>query len=208
MINREDMLELTRRMTPQRTCFDRVAGAYMSADGEIDDTFNIHFLKLSGSEQKRNLDLAKEIPFARTNEQLKEYVIPEGLKGKDSIYQLLTAIRGCALKNDALMEVLYEQIADGFPVDYEYAVFVFHGVYDIPVKTKDKEWLEGSEEIYDFIICTVSPLKTQYEPDKPVFGFLYPAFSDRSSDENRIDIFNADPDNVVEGLMYKLAGIK
>ena len=33
----------------------------MSADGEIDDTFNIHFLKLSGSEQKRNLDLAKEM---------------------------------------------------------------------------------------------------------------------------------------------------
>ena len=104
--------------------------------------------------------------------------------------------------------MFYQQIADGFPVDYEYAVFVFHGVYDIPVKTKDKEWLEGSEEIYDFIICTVSPLKTQYEPEKPVFGFLYPAFSDRSSDENRIDIFNADPDNVVEGLMYKLAGIK
>ncbi len=49
MINREDMLELTRRMTPNRHCFDRVAGAYMTADGEIDDTFNIHFLKLSGS---------------------------------------------------------------------------------------------------------------------------------------------------------------
>ena len=41
MINREDMLELTRRMNLQRTCFYRVAGAYMSADGGIDDTFNI-----------------------------------------------------------------------------------------------------------------------------------------------------------------------
>ena len=51
MINRDDMLELTRRITPQRTCFDRVAGAYMTEDGEIDDTFNIHFLKLSVSEQ-------------------------------------------------------------------------------------------------------------------------------------------------------------
>lgn len=29
MINREDMLELTRRMTPSRTCFDRIAGAYI-----------------------------------------------------------------------------------------------------------------------------------------------------------------------------------
>ena len=219
MINREDMLELTRRMTPQRTCFDRVAGAYMTEDGEIDDTFNIHFLKLSVSEQAKNLALAKEIPFARTNDQLKEYRIPEGMKGKDSIYQLLDALKDCSLKNDALMDVLYEQIGDGFAVDYPYAIFIFHGVYDIPVKTKDKEWLEGSEEIYDFLICTVSPMKAEYEliadqatkerrnrPDKPVFGFLYPAFSDRSSDDNKVDIFNADPSRPSEGLMYKLTG--
>ncbi len=89
MINREDMLELTRRMTPDRTCFDRMAGAYMTADGEMDDTFNIHFLKLSGSEMRRNLELAMAVPFGRTNDQLKEYVIPENLKGKESIYQLL-----------------------------------------------------------------------------------------------------------------------
>ena len=180
----------------------------MSAEGEIDDTFNIHFLKLSGTEMKRNLELAKKVPFGRTNEQLKEYVIPEKLKGKDSIFQLLNAIKACGLKNDALMEVLYEQIADAFPVDHEYAVFVFHGVYDIPVKAKDKEWLEGSEEIYDFLICTISPMKAEYEPDKPVFGFLYPAFSDRSSDDSKVDIFNADPGNAAEGLMYKFTGIR
>ena len=207
MINREDMLELTRRMTPDRTCFDRVAGGYMDENGEIDDTFNIHFLKLSGSEMRRNLELAKAVPFGRTNDQLKEYVIPDNLKGRDSIYQLLQALRACGLKNDALMEVLYEQIADGFVSDKEYAVFVFHGVYDVPVKAKDKEWLEGSEEIYDFLICTVNPMKAEYEPDKPVFGFLYPAFSDRSSDDNRIDIFIADPEQPVEGLMYKLTGM-
>ena len=33
MINREDMLELTRRMTPSRTCMDRIAGGYMDEDG-------------------------------------------------------------------------------------------------------------------------------------------------------------------------------
>jgi len=33
MINREDMLELTRRMTPSRTCFQRIAGCYMDKEG-------------------------------------------------------------------------------------------------------------------------------------------------------------------------------
>lgn len=206
MINREDMLELTRRMTPARNCFDRIAGAYINDMGEIDESFNIHFGKLSGAEKARNLELAKTVPFAKTNIQLKEYDFPITAKGKDSMWQLLQAIYQCGLKNDALMEILYEQVADGYPVDHDFAVFVFHGVYDVPLKGKDKESLWESETVYDFIICTISPMRGEYEPAEPVFGFLYPAFSDRIGDPDKIDIFHADSQNVEEGLMYKLLG--
>ena len=81
MINRDDMLELTRRMTPKRTCFSRVAGCYVTYDDEfgymIDGIFNIHFGKLTESEKKTNLEVAKTIPFADTNKQLKEYAFPK-----------------------------------------------------------------------------------------------------------------------------------
>ena len=56
-IDREDMLELTRRMTVSRNCFSRIAGAYMDEEGFIDGTFNTHFLKLSGSEKEKNLNI-------------------------------------------------------------------------------------------------------------------------------------------------------
>ena len=206
MINRNDMMELTRRMNPSRSCFDRIAGAYISDTGEVDETFNVHFGNLSASEKAKNLELAKTIPFARTNDQLKEYTFPITSKGKDSLWQLLTAVQECGLKNDAMMEVLYEQIADGYPVDHELAIFVFHGVYDIPMKAKDKQSLWESEEVYDFIICTVSPLAGEYEPGEPVWGFLYPSFSGRSSDNDKIAVFHEDPENIAEGLMYKLVG--
>lgn len=206
MINRDDMLELTRRMTPARTCFDRVAGAYVDDMGEVEDTFNIHFGKLSKAEKSRNLNLAKTIPFSKTNEQLKEYSFSKSAKGAGTMWQLLNGILQCGLKNDALMEVLYEQIADGYPVDYEFAIFIFHGVYDVPLKAKDKESLWESEEIYDFIICTVSPMAAEYEPAEPVFGFLYPAFSERCADKDKIDIYHANPNTLEEGIMYKLFG--
>ena len=206
MINREDMLELTRRMTPSRTCFDRIAGAYINEDGEIDDSFNIHFLKLSGVEKTRNLSIAKTIPFAQTNVQLKEYSFPVSSKGKDSMWQLLKGILACGLKNDALLYVFYELIADGYPVEHDFAIYLFHGVYDVPVKAKDKVVLGESEEIYEFIIGTISPMKEAYEPAEPVFGFLYPAFSDRSGDTDKIDIFHVNPDEEEEGLLYKFFG--
>ena len=62
----------------------------------------------------------------------------------------------------------------------------------MPVKAKDKTWLEGSEEVYDFIICAIAPLEGEYEPGKSEFGFLFPAFADRSADIDRIYIYQAD----------------
>ena len=47
MINREDMLELTRRMTLSRTSITRIAGCYVDRDGEFEGSFNTNFLKLS-----------------------------------------------------------------------------------------------------------------------------------------------------------------
>lgn len=70
-INREDMLLLTRRMTPKRTSITRIAGCYVDSEGFIDGTFNTDFLKLSPSDKEKNLALAKAIPFAKTNEELK-----------------------------------------------------------------------------------------------------------------------------------------
>ena len=104
MINREDMLALTRRMTVKRTSMTRIAGGYLDMDGYIDGTFNTGFLKLSPDEKEKNLQIAKVIPFADTNQNLKEYAFSsEKMKG-DSMWKLLMGMRVCGLKNDALME--------------------------------------------------------------------------------------------------------
>ena len=97
-INREDMLELTRRMTVKRNCFDRIAGAYMDEEGYVDATFNRHFLKLKLNEQAENLAIAKEIPFADTNKNLREYTFTENDQKPGSVWQLLMALKSCGLK--------------------------------------------------------------------------------------------------------------
>lgn len=193
MINREDMLELTRRMTPKRTSIDRIAGSYMDCDGEIDGSFNTHFLKLSTKEKEKNLAIAKTVPFSKTNEELKEYsFVPEKEKA-GSVWQLLMAMRECGLKNDALNETFYELVGECYESTKDYAVFLFHGTYDVPLKAADKESLWESEEVYEYLICTISPLAGEYEPGMPECGFLFPSFSDRSTDIHRVAVFQADP---------------
>ena len=185
-------------MTPSRHCFDRVAGAYMDGEGFIDGSFNIHFGKLQPAETARNLKLAKTVPFSGTNRNLKEYPVPGKSETSRKMMQLLCALKECSLKNDALLYTLYEQIGENLNdpscAEEGYAIYLYHGSYDIPMKASDKQQLWESEEIYDFLICVISPLAGDYEPGEPIWGFLYPAFSDRSADTGSIDIYNSDPD--------------
>ena len=144
MINREDMLELTRRMTPARSSVGRIAGAYFDEEGYVDGTFNTNFLKLSTPERTKNLNLAKTVLFSTTNEQLREYRIPDSARKPGGLWQLLNAIKRDGMKNDASLDLFYEVFSEHFQPGYPYAVFLFHGRYDVPVKGTDKEWQEGS----------------------------------------------------------------
>ncbi len=191
MINREDMLELTRRMTPSRNCFGRIAGSYRDEEGFDDGSFNTHFRNLKPSDRDTYLAIAKAIPFSKTNEELIAYPFPGANPESAKIKQLLTAIKDCELKNDALLDVLYEEISKVYKTDKEYAINVYYGSYDIPVKAQDKEYLEGSEEVYSFILIAICPVSGDFEPSDPECGFLYPAFSDRSSSDRFINVFNS-----------------
>ena len=189
-INREDMLELTRRMTVKRNCFHRIAGAYLDADGFIDGTFNIHFQKLSSADQEKNLKIAKAIPFSETNEELKLYHFSEEAKRPGNIWSVLMELRNSELKNDALLESFYEFVADQYSASGDYAIYMFYGSYDVPVKAKDKASLWDSEEVYNFLICAICPVSGDYELGDARCGFLFPAFTDHSSDLYGIDVFH------------------
>ena len=193
MLSREDLLELTRRMTPSRNSFTRIAGSYRDEDGEDDGSFNIHFQKLSKAEMEKNLKIAKAIPFAETNVELREYAFPGKSAGARQLHQLLCGLLSCGLKNDALMETLYELIGAQYAPGSDYAVFVCHGRYDVPLKASDKERLWESEEVYDFLICSICLVDRDYTPQLPKWGFLYPAFTQRSTDLSHLLVYQKEP---------------
>ena len=83
---------------------------------------------------------------------LKEYVFSGEEKKPGSVWQLLCALRECELKNDALLDIFYEVFGEKYPASGDYAVYFFHGNYDVPRKAKDKESLWESEEVYRFLI--------------------------------------------------------
>ena len=76
------------------------------------------------------------------------------------------------------------------------------------MKSSEHGYLYEAEIVYDFLVCTVAPLKDNYESGKPDFGFLYPAFSWRMPDRDMIDIYNKDPDHPQTTLTEILMGLR
>lgn len=189
-LDRNDMLELTRRMTVDRSNFSRIAGCYVDSDGEIDGTFNRSFLRLTPAEKEQHLKIAKAIPYAQTNTELNAYRIPKERTGANNIWQLLDGIKNSEMKNDALLDVLYEIMADYFVVDHEWGMYVFYGSYDIPAKGADHVEQWESEEVYQHLIFAFCPVDEEYNPGEPEYGILYPLFTNRSTDFDHVAIFD------------------
>ena len=206
MIHREDMLELTRRMTPARTSITRVAGCYIDRDGEFDGSFNVNFLNLSVSDKTENLKLAKTVPFSDTNRNLKKYEFVPELQKPGSMWQMLMAMKECGLKNDALMDTFYDVVMERYHSASEYAVLVFHDRYDIPAKAADKERLGESEEVFEYLICVICPIFGEYVKGEPECGFLFPAFTDRSGDLNHVNVDQKNPDRSHTELVREILG--
>ncbi len=208
MLQREDMMELTRRMTLKRNCFTRIAGCYIDEEGEIDGTFNTSFLKLRDSEKEKHLKTAKAIPFAETNVNLTEQRFPGEARESQNMWKLLATVNGCDLKNDALLDMFYEAVSDHYQPGYAYGIYFFSGTYDIPIKAADHTQVGESEEIYDFLIGAICPITEDYEAEEPVCGFLFPSFSDRSTDSTHVGIFEQRVQSEEGDLLRHLFGIK
>ena len=158
MLNRSDMLELTRRMIPARSSVDRIAGCYFDEEGCADGSFNTSFLGMPLSERAKNLKIAKVIPFSETNKQLQEIDFPGETKQSGDMMRLLDAIKESGLKNDALLETFYEVVGEKQPKGEPFAIVLFHGVYDIPRKGTDNAEQWESEEVYEYLICAICPV--------------------------------------------------
>ena len=170
--------------------------AYFDEEGYVDGTFNTNFLKLSASERTRNLNMAKTVLISKTNEQLKEYRITKEMGKPGSVWQLLDGVKESEMKNDGYMDLFYEVLGEKYHPGYPFSCFMYYGQYDVPVKGTDKEWMEGSEEVYSYLLCVISPLTGEYEPGAPEFGFLYPAFKDRSTGWEFVNVYEKLPERV------------
>ena len=125
--------------------------------------------------------------------------------------QFLMGLRESALKNDDLMDAFYDLVIDSYDYVGNYLILVFHDAYDVMTKTSDNNKLDESEEVYEYLLCAICPVNLTkpglgYREDEnriglrirdwvvgaPDTGFVFPAFTDRSTDIHSVMFYTRD----------------
>lgn len=132
------------------------------------------------------------------------------------------------LQDDALLEEFYDKIIESYPYPENYFIILVHDAYDIPKVTADGvENFDASEDVYDYLLCSVCPVKltkpglcynaeTNHIQDRirdwlvqpPEFGFLFPAFNDRNTDIHSLLYYSKNADELDFSVTENLLGCR
>lgn len=210
-MNKKDILELKRRFKKDACTFTRLCGCYVDADHNKVTSFGETFLNLEDEEFYKYLEIVKKIMSGTIGNNLLELEFPTAEEAAGGRQQFLMGLRESALKNDDLMDAFYDLVIDSYDYVGNYLILVFHDAYDVMTKTSDNNKLDESEEVYEYLLCAICPVNLTkpglgYREDEkrigprirdwvvgaPDTGFVFPAFTDRSTDIHSVMFYTRD----------------
>lgn len=224
-MNQKDVSELKRRFKKDSCTFTRMCGCYV--DGERNRVVKLEetFLNLDEEEFFKYLEIARKVLSGTVGNQLLELEFPleeESVGGKQ---HFLCALKSSALQNEELLERFYDLIIDNYEYAGNYLILIFHDAYDVITKTSDHSKLDESEEVYEYLLCAICPVNLSkpglgYRSDEnrigprirdwvvcaPESGFVFPAFTDRSSDIHAVLTYHKNPKEPHTELMENILG--
>ncbi|KAI4444997.1 hypothetical protein C823_008019 [Eubacterium plexicaudatum ASF492] len=200
-MNKKEIAEIKKRLKKEGCTFTRMCGCYVDSTHNRITRLGKTFLNLDEEEFYKYLELAKKVLSGTVGNNLLELDFPLEEEEQGGKQQFLLGLRESKLKNEELLERFYDLVIENYCFTGNYLILIYHDAYDVPLKTKDNRTLDESEEIYEYLLCAICPVTLSkpglgYLEDSneiglrmrdwivgaPDTGFVFPAFTDRSTD--------------------------
>lgn len=206
-MNKKEINEIRRTFKPDFTVIDKVVTAFINpVEHTIMSYEKVTLLQMEEEMFHKYIDLGKGTLGGKLEKNLLNIPVSD---------TDIAALRNDGLTDDNIVRAFLAQLADTYDCGSNIMVTLMHGAYDIPIKTSDNLKLDESDETFDFILCTICPLKFEKAGlyfdinenkvntvsqklivDKPMNGFMYPAFNDRSTDMSAMLYFTKKVDEI------------
>ncbi|EKQ55492.1 MULTISPECIES: DUF4317 domain-containing protein [unclassified Clostridium] len=210
-MNKKEILELKRRLKKDECTFTRMCGCYVDGQKNIVLKIKETFLNLEEDVFFKYLEIANKTLSGTVGNNLLELNFPLDEENVGGRQLSLLELKKSRLKDDALLDDFYKLIIDSYDYTGNFLILIFHDAYDVMTKTTDNLKLDESEEVYEYLLCAICPVSLSkpglgYIEDEnrigarirdwvvgpPDLGFVFPAFTDRSTDIHSIMYYTKD----------------
>lgn len=224
-MNKQDIAELKKRFTKNGCSFTKMAGCYVDSEKNKVVTFNETFLNLDEEEMHKYLDIAKKTLSGTVHNNLLSLEFPREEEEVGGKQQFLMGIRESRLKNQELIDRMLDLIIENYVYSGNYLILLFHDAYDVMTKTSDNQKLDESEEVYEYLLCSICPVTLSkaalgYREDEhrigsrirdwvvgaPETGFIFPAFSEGSTDIHSVIFYTRNAKEPHTEMMEEFLG--
>lgn len=219
-MRRKEIAEIRKQFSLENCNITRIDTTLIT-QGEITTRQQQTFLNLDNDDLLKYLGIFKKTLSGKLGKNLLnlKFRAPE----PEMSWGFLQQIRDSGLKDEDLIVSVTESIKEKLDRKNNWYIIWIRGVYDVPRRAKDGAELEDSEDVYDYIMCCICPMKLTkaalgYNEEKdqvnsrqrdwavenPEHGFLFPAFDGREENSNALLYYTRKPDIPNEGLIETL----
>lgn len=219
-MRRKEIAEIRKQFSLENCNITRIDTTLIT-QGEITTRQQQTFLNLDNDDLLKYLGIFKKTLSGKLGKNLLN--LKFRASEPEMSWGFLQQIRDSGLKDEDLIISAAEFIEKNLDVKNNWYIIWIRGIYDVPRRAKDGAELEDSEDVYDYIMCCICPMKLTkaalgYNEEKdqvnsrqrdwavenPKYGFLFPAFDNREENPNALLYYTKNPDSPNEELIKTL----
>lgn len=218
-MEKKEINELRKLFTLEKCGISKVVGCYVNGDkvklANIDELFGV----LPEEEQHKYFEIFRKSLSGQTGKNLLNMEFNE--TAKDEQRDFLIRLRDSELKDEKILDEFYDKVIESYNYVGNYIIILAYQSYDVPSITSDNmENEDASEEVYRFVLCSICPVELSkpgleyfeventfhnsersYMVGLPDMGFLFPAFTERCEDRDRLLLYTKDSKEFDIGFM-------
>ena len=201
-MNKKEIAEIRRTFQKGKHALSAIAGCYVDHEKKLHPQECRKFLMLPDEMQRKYEEILRKSLSGALGKNLHslEYTPEQEIEGEGQ--KMLLALRDSGLSDEQLLNRFYRKAADNYDYGENYYIALVYGNYDVPGRgTDDLEMEDASTEVYSYILCAICPVDLSapglhynaasdvieeraqdWWVEMPANAFLYPAFTDRTSD--------------------------
>lgn len=225
-MNKREINEIKKQFTPEHCTITRICGCYVDGDKNKKTELAQTFLMLTEEENFKYFTIFKNTLSGTIGKNLLNMEFPLEQEKEGGTQEFLLRLKSSKLEDDALVEQFYDKVIESYEYPENYYIILVYAAYDVPGQTTDgMENEDASEYVYDYILCSICPVKLteaglcynekhnsiesrirDWLVAPPAHGFLFPAFNDRNTDIHGLLYYTKNSEMMQEGFIDQTLG--